>query len=389
MKALAIISIFLYLTTLLSAQGPATWNQSTAYTHPALVINGTTTYLSLQNVPADTDITNTTYWSTLDNQVPNETPSGSDSLTTPDASEVSDLAVPDSSQNAKIVSVNVRGTIGKESDGEMRIMGFILSSSSGVLMRGIGPQLEDFTNGALSASVLLPDPSIKLYKYKDPQNTTAGSDRITDGDNEDYTSNTNISEIDAVRAALNPAFPFNPKQAVSMPTLSEGFYTLRVQDVSGATGIGTAAVDLPSSSTASFSHVSTRGLVQTTEYMFGGFQIIGTGKRKIFMRGRGPSLSKYNVPNVMTDTVLELKKYEDGPGTPSIDIDISDDYTSEANSAEILSLSTSLYGWPAIESKESALLLELDPGYYTIQLQSLSTSTDGNGWIGLDDVTDQ
>jgi hypothetical protein len=228
-----------------------------------------------------------------------------------------------------------------------------------------------------------------LYKYKDPQNTTAGSDRITDGDNEDYTSNTNISEIDAVRAALNPAFPFNPKQAVSMPTLSEGFYTLRVQDVSGATGIGTAAVDLPSSSTASFSHVSTRGLVQTTEYMFGGFQIIGTGKRKIFMRGRGPSLSKYNVPNVMTDTVLELKKYEDGPGTPSIDIDINDDYTSEANSAEILSLSTSLYGWPAIESKESALLLELDPGYYTIQLQSLSTSTDGNGWIGIDDVTDQ
>jgi hypothetical protein len=94
MKALAVISIFVYLTTLLSAQGPATWSQTTAYTHPALVINGTTTYLSLQNVPANTDITNTTYWSTLDNLVPNETPSGSDSLSTPDASEVSNLTVP-------------------------------------------------------------------------------------------------------------------------------------------------------------------------------------------------------------------------------------------------------------------------------------------------------
>ena len=107
------------------------------------------------------------------------------------------------------------------------------------------------------------------------------------------------------------------------------------------------------------------------------------------MRSRGSSLSQYNVPNVMTDTMLVLKKYEDGPGTASVDVDSNDDYTSESNSAEILSLSTSLYGWPAIESKESALLLELEPGYYTIQLQSLSPETDGNGWIGIDDVTDQ
>ena len=107
------------------------------------------------------------------------------------------------------------------------------------------------------------------------------------------------------------------------------------------------------------------------------------------MRGRGPSLAQYKVPNVMSDTVLALKKYADGPGTTSSDVDSNDDYTSESNSAEILSYSTSLYGWPAIESKESALLLDLDPGYYTIQLQSLSTSTDGNGWIGIDDVTDQ
>jgi hypothetical protein len=107
MKALAVISIFVYLTTLLSAQGPATWSQGTAYTHPALVINGTTTYLSLQNVPANTDITNTTYWSTLDNLVPAETPSGSDSLSTPDASEVENLSVPDS--NATSVAGDLDG----------------------------------------------------------------------------------------------------------------------------------------------------------------------------------------------------------------------------------------------------------------------------------------
>ena len=44
---------------------------------------------------------------------------------------------------------------------------------------------------------------------------------------------------------------------------------------------------------------------------------------------------------------------------------------------------------PEIETKESALLLCLEPGYYTIQLRSRSTATDGNCWIGIDDVTDQ
>ena len=99
MKALLVTSIFLLTSTILPAQGPATWSQSTAYTHPALVINGTTTYISLEDVPANTAITNTTYWATLDSLVPTDTPSGADSLTAPDASEVENLTVPDSSSS--------------------------------------------------------------------------------------------------------------------------------------------------------------------------------------------------------------------------------------------------------------------------------------------------
>ena len=99
MKVLLLTSIFLLTSTILPAQGPATWSQSTAYTHPALVINGTTTYISLLDVPANTAITNTTYWATLDSLVPTDTPSGADSLTAPDASEVENLTVPDSSSS--------------------------------------------------------------------------------------------------------------------------------------------------------------------------------------------------------------------------------------------------------------------------------------------------
>ena len=81
------------------AQGPATWDQNTAYTHPALVLNGSTTYISLQDVPSGTAITSTAYWTTLDSQVPSTTPTGAESLTTPDASEVANLSVPETNSS--------------------------------------------------------------------------------------------------------------------------------------------------------------------------------------------------------------------------------------------------------------------------------------------------
>ena len=58
-------------------------------------------------VPAGTLITNETYWVTLDSQVPDETPTGQESLTTPDVS-TKPGDIPDgtsgSSQNANKVT---------------------------------------------------------------------------------------------------------------------------------------------------------------------------------------------------------------------------------------------------------------------------------------------
>ena len=308
--------------------------------------------------------------------VPTETPSTDDLPDAPDSTP---------SSGAQLVSVNVRGTIG--AGGDKRIMGFKFTGETQVLLRGVGPQLASY---GIPIDTLLPDPSLRLFRYNDPQNTAGGSTEFKQHANDNYSTNDNVSEIDAVRQTLVPVLPFNDKQAVSMPTLDEGFYTLWIEDTSGETGIGVAAVDITdSSSGASFTHLSARGLVQTSEFMFGGFQIVGEGTRKIFLRGRGPSLAIYNVPNVMSDTLVKVFKYEDGPGTPSSLIAESDDYMSQTNSEELKSLSTSLYGWPELDSKEGAMTLELEAGYYTVQLISTSADTDGNAWIGIDDVTGQ
>ena len=95
----------------------------------------------------------------------------------------------------------------------------------------------------------------------------------------------------------------------------------------------------------------------------------------------------------MPDPKIKVFKYDTDPGGTSTEIADNDDYITQASdkSADVSSIqsySTSLYGWPVINDKGAALLMDLGPGYYTVQLISESSSNDGVGWIGIDDVTD-
>ena len=363
-----------------------------------------------QDVPQDTpprgadgEIINENYWSTAEKYTTDLTNKNITVLsdvpddTVVDTKQVENLGTPtedngdtiddNSSSNsnpARLIGVNVRGTIGTGDD--KRIMGFRLNGSADVLLRGVGPALADY---GLDASTLLPDPQLTLFKYINESDPSQGSETVTSGDNDNYTSNSNAASINNVRASLSLVIAANPLQAMSMPNLSAGFYTSQVEDVSARTGIGWAGVDLadPNSTSSSFLHVSARGIVQTTEYMFGGFEIKGEGTRKLFLRGRGPSLSEFGVPGVMPDPILKLFKYDNEPGGTSTQIGENDDYGSDANSSSIQSFSTSLYGWPSLNSKDPGLVLELGEGYYTLQLISNSPDNDGVGWIGVDDVT--
>ena len=137
------------------------------------------------------------------------------------------------SNPARLIGVNIRGTIGTGDD--KRIMGFRLNGSADVLLRGVGPALADY---GLDASTLLPDPQLTLFKYINEADPSLGSETVTSGDNDNYTSNSNAAYIDNVRASLSLVIAANPLQAMSMPNLSAGFYTSQVEDVSARTGIG-------------------------------------------------------------------------------------------------------------------------------------------------------
>ncbi len=384
---------FLLIFNIVNAQVPSSWDSTATYTSGALVLDASgVTYIAQQDVSTPgTALTDTTYWKSLDAAAPTTTPTGAPT-TQPDVSTVP-TSTPDTSttQNAKIASVNVRGEIGAVDD--KRIMAFLLTDTGSVFSRAIGPTLAEY--GLPSAS-LLQNPQIRLFKYN-AVDIFSGSYSVPAGDNNDYSTNSNLSDIETARNNLIPVVNTNSAQAISLTSLDSGFYTLQVEDEDGvSTGIGTATVDLTdTTSSAAFTHVSARGLVSTGEYMFGGFQIVGTGTRKVFVRGRGPSLGAAGVPNTMVDPQIAVFKYQNDPnddllGIPSIQLPTNDDYTTDANSSSMLTYSTSLYpNWPALDSTEPGMILTLGPGYYTVQLQSKSAANDGNAWIGVDDVTDR
>ena len=408
MKALAVISVFVYLTTLLSAQGPATWSQSTAYTHPALVIDGTTTYLSLQNVPANTEITNTNYWSTLDSLVPAETPSGSESLSTPDASEVANLAVPDSnsSQNPGIVRVNVRGTVSK---GEgARIVSFKLAFDNGsttdtsdVLVRGIGPGLSGDADGNYNyASDYTPLSNPKLYveRFTEDGNGGYSGETTSVTDNLDWTSqdtssgNKASSDIQTAAAALDVKIHLSDNDAAALYPFTYGFYTFPVQtEVESETGVAWVGADKINLNDGSrFTHASCRGDVGVGgDIMILSFEITGDANSttKVLVQGRGPSLVNLNVASgYLNDTVLEIQKFDENfVGQDLVGQTSSNDDWTSLNDTSVNTSAKDLTFGVDLEPKDSALLLDLSPGYYTAKLKGANDTT-GIGWVAVDEV---
>lgn len=148
--------------------------------------------------------------------------------------------------------------------------------------------------------------------------------------------------------------------------------------VNGKTIASVVVLSLFLGSTSAFaasnaSNISTRSYVQTGDkVLIGGFIISGTGQKKVLIRALGPSLTAFNVPNPLSDPVLEL---HDGSGAL---IATNDDWrTSQQN--EIIAA-----GLAPSDDKESALIATLSPGGYTAIVKGVNNAVG----VGLVEVFD-
>jgi subtilisin family serine protease len=110
-------------------------------------------------------------------------------------------------------------------------------------------------------------------------------------------------------------------------------------------------------------NVSTRLRVETGDNIgIGGFIITGNQSKQVLMRGIGPSLSQYGVANVLGDPIIELHDSTHAIAT-------NDNWKDTQRSAIQAS------GLAPQNDLESAILMTLSPGSYTVFVQGTNQSS--------------
>ena len=267
---------------------------------------------------------------------------------------------------SRLASVSTQATAG--SGGAALTGSFIVGqgSSKTVLIRALGPSLG--VAGELAAPVLT------LYN-------NAGTQLATN-------SGWNYSDARTMSSAGASALPYGSKDAAIVTTLSPGLYTAQVTSATSATGlvrlevfeVTPTALSTPLTAAATRSTLSSSAPFSTTVTISQ-----GSGNRRILVRAAGPALSLSGVSNPQADPALTLLDSAGNViasnndwGTPvsgGADAPTLADYFVEAGASTFLS-----------GSADSALVVDLAPGTYTVQTTVASGST-GTAQVDVYDVT--
>jgi hypothetical protein len=175
-----------------------------------------------------------------------------------------------------------------ETGNNVLIGGFIVSGTQPkrVLLRAIGPSVP--VPGALA------NPILEL---------NAGILSIS---NDNWRTGGQEAEIMATGLA-----PGNDLESAIVATLpaNNSIYTAVVRGVNNGTGVGLVEVyDLDRTVDSKLANISTRGLVQTGDNcLIAGMIVLGQASQQVLLRGIGPSLAQFGVPDALADPTLELR----------------------------------------------------------------------------------
>jgi uncharacterized delta-60 repeat protein len=133
---------------------------------------------------------------------------------------------------------------------------------------------------------------------------------------------------------------------------------------------------LDADGTAQLANLSTRGRISADSPLILGFAIAGSEPRELLLRAAGPALAAFGVGEALAATSLQI---HDSSGT------LLTSRTGWTPEAELLHASARTGAFPfAPGSGDSAALLTLDPGVYTMQV----VDTRGSGGVALAEIYD-
>lgn len=203
-------------------------DQNLGYTHPAIVVSGGVSYISVQTVPAGIAITSTNYWTPLLNTAPTDEP-GDPPTAEPDTSDsdLGNLTPPEDNDtiapapDSRLINLSTRGFVGTRETDQHMVGGFFINGSESlkVFVKCNGPTL-----GQLGVTGSISDLKVTIKKFP--------SEEVV-------LENDNWSPSDVEWSEIIEAYqPLTDKDAASFLTLSPGLYTTEVEGVNGATGNG-------------------------------------------------------------------------------------------------------------------------------------------------------
>ncbi|MEY2505169.1 MAG: hypothetical protein QOG27_1449, partial [Verrucomicrobiota bacterium] len=242
------------------------------------------------------------------------------------------------------------------------IAGFIIDGRTRIVLRGLGPSLE--INGVPN---VLADPVLELH----------GPAGVLTNDNW-------RDDAEALSIQSSNLAPFYEQEAATLVSLEAGNYTAILRgknDTSGA-----ALVEIYNFGRIPYvplKNISTRGLVGTgNDVVIAGFILSGewrtppaTDPGRIVIRGLGPILALYDIPNALADPTLELR---DSNGALLIaNNNWQDDPAQAAELSEA--------HFAPLFPEDAAMAITLPAGAYTAILAGLN----GGTGVGLVEVYDR
>jgi hypothetical protein len=284
----------------------------------------------------------------------------------------------------RLANISTRGVTSGGSN--ILIGGFVVSGNNAnqtrqMLIRVVGPTLG---SAPFNVAGVLQNPRLEVYANNNPNpvlvnddwgNQTAGAQQVTA-----------IQQATARVGAF--ALPANSADAAVLAVLPPGLYTVQASGpaanptASGVVLIEAYDVTPGANAAGRASNVSTRGTVGTgSNILIAGFVVTGEASRRVLIRGAGPTLARLNVPGVLADPQLKLIDQASG-----VTLRTNDDWSTGDDAGIIASAASAAGAFPfASGSKDSAMIVMLPPGAYTVQLSGVKDST-GVGIVEVYDV---
>lgn len=258
-------------------------------------------------------------------------------------------------QASRITNISTRTLAGT---GDRTLMaGFVIAGtgSKPLLARAVGPTLANF--GVASP---LADPSLEILSRLS----------LPVASNNDWANSAPLATL----ATQVGAFALTPgsRDAAVQATLVPGTYTAVVGG--GTTLPGSALIeiydaDFSPTVTSRITNLSTRGQIGVGETLIAGFAVTGDVRKKVLIRAVGPTLAGFGLTGLLADPRIDVI-------AGGAVIANNNDWTESASVGQVMATAPVVGAFPLDpNSRDAALVLQLAPGSYTVQVSGAGSST--------------